>query len=245
MDAASLLTGIGVGVLLGAVIGFLFARSRLASAITDLTAQARAADERARAAHEQAALIDGYLADRFQALSAQALDVSQQRLLEVSEIRLRAANLSAASELDSRKNAVEQLVEPLRQTLARVEAQLRDNESARQTSQAALTEQVKFARLAAEQLRDQTQALVTALRRPEARGRWGELQLRRVVELAGMTARCDFDEQVTVAVPGDGENRAARTSSSTRRSRWPPTSRLRRPPTSRFATRGSPPTPGT
>ena len=141
MDAASLLTGIGIGVLLGAVIGFLFARTRLTSAITDLTAQARAADERARAAHEQAALVDGYLAERFQALSAQALDISQQRLLEVSEIRLRAANLSAASELDSRRNAVEQLVEPLRQTLARVETQLRESESARQTSQAALTEQ--------------------------------------------------------------------------------------------------------
>jgi DNA recombination protein RmuC len=205
MDAASLLTGIGVGVVLGAAIGFLFARSRLSSAITDLTAQARAADERARSARDQAALVDGYLAERFQALSAQALDVSQQRLLEVSEIRLRAANLSAASQLDSRKNAVEQLVEPLRQTLARVEAQLRESESARQVTQAALTEQVKFARQAAEQLRDQTQALVTALRRPEARGRWGELQLRRVVELAGMSARCDFDEQVTVAGPSADE----------------------------------------
>jgi DNA recombination protein RmuC len=208
MDAASLLTGICVGVLLGAVIGFLFARSRLTSAMTELTAHARAADERARGAHEQAALVDGYLSERFQALSSQALDISQQRLLEVSEIRLRAANLSAASELDSRKNAVEQLVEPLRQTLARVEAQLRQSESERQKSQVALTEQVKFARQAAEQLRDQTQALVTALRRPEARGRWGELQLRRVVELAGMSARCDFDEQVTVAVPGDGEQPA-------------------------------------
>jgi DNA recombination protein RmuC len=206
MDAASLLTGIGVGVLLGAAIGFLFARNRLSGAITDLTAQARAADERARAARDQAALVDGYLAERFQALSAQALDVSQQRLLEVSEIRLRAANLSAASQLDSRKNAVEQLVEPLRQTLARVEAQLRESESARQITQAALTEQVKFARQAAEQLRDQTQALVTALRRPEARGRWGELQLRRVVELAGMSARCDFDEQVTVAGSGADEH---------------------------------------
>ncbi len=209
MDAASLLLGIGIGVLLGAAIGFLFARSRLTSAITDLTARARAADERARAAHEQAELIDGYLAERFQALSAQALDVSQQRLLEVSEIRLRAANLSAASELDSRRNAVEQLVEPLKQTLARLEIQLRDSESARQTSQAVLTEQVKFARQAAEQLRDQTQALVTALRRPEARGRWGELQLRRVVELAGMSARCDFDEQVTVAGPGSEEGAGA------------------------------------
>jgi len=199
MDAASLLTGIGIGVLLGAAIGFLYARSRLASAITDLTVRARAADERTRAAHEQAALVDGYLAERFQALSAQALDVSQQRLLEVSEIRLRAANLSAASELDSRRNAVEQLVEPLKLTLARVETQLRESETARQTSQAALTEQVRFARQAAEQLRDQTQALVTALRRPEARGRWGEMQLRRVVELAGMSARCDFDEQVGLA----------------------------------------------
>jgi len=198
MDSASLLAGLGVGVILGAMIGFLYARNRLTSATVDLTAQARAADERTRAAQEQAALVDGYLAERFQALSTQALDASQRRLLEVSEIRLRAANLSAASELDSRRNAVEQLVEPLRQTLARVETQLRETDAARQSSHAALTEQVKFAMAASQQLRDQTQALVTALRRPEARGRWGEMQLRRVAELAGMSARCDFDEQVTV-----------------------------------------------
>src|SRR6266700_6203539 len=202
MDSVSLLAGVGVGVLLGAVIGFLYARNRLAGVTADLTARARAADERARAAHDQAALVDGYLAERFQALSAQALDSSQQRLLEVSEIRMRAANLAAAGELDSRRNAVERLVEPLRQTLARVEAQLIQTEAARLSSHAALSEQVKFATAASEQLRAQTQALVTALRRPEARGRWGEMQLRRVVELAGMSARCDFDEQVTVS---DGE----------------------------------------
>src|SRR5215470_4525624 len=207
MDSVSLLAGLGIGVILGAVIGFLFARNRLTSAMTDLTARARAADERARAAQEQAALVDGYLAERFRALSTQALDASQQRLLEVSEIRLRAANLSAANELDSRRNAVEQLVEPLRQTLARVETHLRETEAARQSSHAALTEQVKFAMTASEQLRDQTRALVTALRRPEARGRWGEMQLRRVAELAGMSARCDFDEQVTVAGPDGGSAR--------------------------------------
>ena len=145
MNAILLLIGLAVGALLGAVIGFLYARARLATVTADLTAQARAADERARAARDQAALIDGYLAERFQALSAQALDASQQRLLEVSEIRMRAANLSAAGELDSRRHAVEQLVEPLRQTLARVEAQLRETEAARQSSHAALTEQVKFA----------------------------------------------------------------------------------------------------
>jgi DNA recombination protein RmuC len=207
MDSVSLLAGIAVGALLGAVIGFLYARSRLTGTMTDLTAEARAAGERARAAQEQAALIDGYLAERFQALSAQALDISQQRLLEFSEIRLRAANLSAAGELDSRRNAVEQLVEPLKQTLARVESQLNETDAARQRSHAALAEQIRFAMAASERLRDQTQALVTALRRPEARGRWGEMQLRRVVELAGMTARCDFDEQVTVAGHDGGQVR--------------------------------------
>jgi DNA recombination protein RmuC len=216
MNAILLLAALVLGAMLGAVIGFLYARTRLAAASSDLAARTKVAEEQARAAQqraqliaeaaqERAALIDGYLAERFQALSSQALDVSQQRLLEVSEIRLRAANLSAASELDSRRNAVEQMVEPLKQTLARVETQLREAEAARQSSQAALTEQVKSAKEASEQLRTQTQALVTALRRPEARGRWGEMQLRRVVELAGMSARCDFDEQVTVADAGPRE----------------------------------------
>src|SRR5215470_2463032 len=207
MDSVSLLAGLGLGVILGAVIGLLYARNRLTGAMTDLTARARAADERARAAQEQAALVDGYLAERFQALSTQALDASQQRLVETSELRMRAASLAAANELDSRRNAVERLVDPLKQTLARVETQLAQAEAARQSSHAALSEQVKFAMAASEQLRAQTQALVTALRRPEARGRWGEMQLRRVAELAGMAARCDFDEQVTVAGPDGGSAR--------------------------------------
>ena len=93
---------------------------------------------------------------------------------------------------------VEGLVGPMRETLARVEQQLRESDMARTRSHAELTQQVEFARQSADQLRRETQALVTALRRPEARGRWGELQLRRVVELAGMAAHCDFDEQVIV-----------------------------------------------
>jgi DNA recombination protein RmuC len=90
------------------------------------------------------------------------------------------------------------MVEPLKQTLARVEIQLRETDEARIRSTASLAEQVEIARQTSDQLRAQTQALVTALRRPEARGMWGEMQLRRVVELAGMNARCDFDEQVGV-----------------------------------------------
>jgi DNA recombination protein RmuC len=191
MDAVSLLVGLLIGAVLGAAIGYLYARGRLAG-------QAAAADERARAAAERAELVDGRMAEQFQALAGQALDQSSQRLLDMAAGRLEAANARAAGELETRKAAVEHLVQPLRETLARVELQLRETEEARIRSTAALAEQVMIARQSSDELRAQTQALVTALRRPEARGRWGEMQLRRVVEMAGMSARCDFDEQVGV-----------------------------------------------
>jgi DNA recombination protein RmuC len=190
MSAISLLLGLLLGIVVGAAVGYLYARSRLA-------ADAAEASARAHAAEQRAALVDGHLAERFEALSAQALDASTARFLEVAEGRLQAANANAAGELETRRAAVEHLIGPLKETLARVEEQLRDSDAARTRSHAALAEQVSIAQQTSEQLRAQTQALVTALRRPEARGRWGELQLRRVAELAGMSARCDFDEQVT------------------------------------------------
>src|SRR5262245_64892112 len=198
MPAISLLT-LAIGLLLGAVIGFLVARSREAAATADLAARASAADERARAAEQRTALVDGQLSERFQVLSAQALDASTRRFLEMAEGRLSAANAKAAGELDNRRAAVEGLVGPLKETLTRVEAQLRETDKQRAASHAALAEQMTITRRSSDELRRQTQALVTALRKPEARGRWGEMQLRRVVELAGMSARCDFDEQVSVA----------------------------------------------
>jgi DNA recombination protein RmuC len=217
MNAISLLIGLLLGAAVGAVIGLLLARGRLASFAADLTGQARAAEERATAAAERAALVeraaadkvallDSTLAERFQDLSAQALERSTRMFVEMAEGRLTAANAKAAGDLDSRRAAVEQLVQPLRDTLARVESQLRETEAARRSSHAALAEQVAIARQSSDQLRTQTQALVTALRRPEARGRWGEMQLRRVVELAGMSSKCDFDEQVSVET-ADGAQR--------------------------------------
>jgi DNA recombination protein RmuC len=130
-----------------------------------------AANERTRAAEEKAALIERTTREKAALVDGQLAE----------------------------RFEVEHLVGPMRETLARVEAQLRESDMARARSHAALSEQVGIARQGTEQLREQTRALVTALRRPEARGRWGELQLRRVVELAGMTARCDFDEQAVVS----------------------------------------------
>lgn len=137
---------------------------------TRLGTAAATAQERARAAEEKATLIE-----------------------RAASERTALADGHLAQRFD-----VEALVGPMRETLARVEQQLRDSDLARTRSHAELAQQIEFARRGAEQLREQTRALVTALRRPEARGRWGELQLRRVVELAGMAAHCDFDEQVVI-----------------------------------------------
>jgi DNA recombination protein RmuC len=197
MTAIWLLTLL-IGVLLGIVIGYLISRGRETGARIELAARASAADERARAADQRAELFEEQLADRFQVLSAQAMDASTHRFLELAEGRLSAANAKATGELETRKAAVESLVSPLKETLTRVETALRESDAQRQASHAALTEQVTIARQSSEALKIQTQALVSALRRPEARGRWGEMQLRRVAELSGMAARCDFDEQVSV-----------------------------------------------
>jgi DNA recombination protein RmuC len=206
MNGTSLLTGLLIGTVLGAVIGFLYARSRLASAAVAADERARFALERASLVEQNAAararLVEDQLAERFQAMSAQAMDQASRRFLDLAEGRMEAASARATGDLESRRVAVEALVTPLRDTLSRVELQLRETERARLTSHAALTEQVHQAAQYSDELRVQTQALVTALRRPETRGRWGEMQLRRVVELAGMSPRCDFDEQVSVMIDG-------------------------------------------
>lgn len=195
MDAGSLFAGILIGVAVGLAIGIAVMRGRIAAA------QASAA-----AAREKADYIENGMVERFRALSAQALDATNQQLVETVNGRLEVAGAEATGELERRKQAVEHLVQPLKETLNRVESRLREFDAARRSAHAELTQQVEFARRSSEELREATRSLVTALRRPEARGRWGELQLRRVVELAGMTAHCDFTEQPSVETD-DGTRR--------------------------------------
>jgi DNA recombination protein RmuC len=187
MDVA-LLLGLAVGVVVGLVLGFALATTRQAGLIV-----------RARAAEEKLAYAEGRMAEHFESLSAKALDASNQRFLELADTRLKAAGTEAAGELERRKQAVEHLVGPLQATLGRVEEQLREVETGRRESHAMLARQVEFVRQSSDELRRETQTLVRALQRPEARGRWGELQLRRVVELAGMSHHCDFDEQASAS----------------------------------------------
>lgn len=185
MDVVSLLIGLAVGL----AIGFLLARTRAAVQVAE-------ADARAKASDDKLVYVEQQLAERFQALSTRALDVNNIRFLELAETRLAASRAEATGDLDQRKQAVEHLVEPLREALARVETQLRDTESGQRAARAELAKQMEFVRQSNNELRTQTTSLVRALQRPEARGRWGELQLRRVAEIAGMQRFCDFDEQV-------------------------------------------------
>jgi DNA recombination protein RmuC len=198
VDVVALVFQLAVGLVAGLAIGFLLGRARAASGTTDITVRLAEAEARAKIAEEKVAYVEGQLTDRFQALSSRALDLNNLRFLELAETRLAANHVEAAGELEQRKQAVEHLIEPLKDTLARVETQLRDTQTGQRAAHAELAKHIDVVRESNDQLRVQTTALVRALQRPEARGRWGELQLRRVAEIAGMQRFCDFDEQASI-----------------------------------------------
>jgi DNA recombination protein RmuC len=135
------------------------------------------------------------LSASFKALSAEALQGSMSQLAELSKAQLQTAHVEAKGEAESRQRAVEQLVAPLRDQLGRVDAQLVNLDQERRESRGRLEAQLRTLTETGERLRTETGALVTALRKPNARGQWGQMQLRNVVELAGMIRHCDFAEQ--------------------------------------------------
>jgi DNA recombination protein RmuC len=138
------------------------------------------------------------LADTFKAVSADAMKASVEQLSELNRAQLQAAQAQAKGELDQRRQAVEQLVTPLKDQLVRVDAQLLSLDQERRESRGQLNAQLRTLTESNEKLRTETGALVTALRKPNARGQWGQMQLRNVVELAGMVKHCDFLEQVSL-----------------------------------------------
>ncbi len=137
------------------------------------------------------------LADAFNALSAQALARNNQAFLDLATQNLALFQETAKGDLAARQQAVAGLVQPLSEELARLAIQTQALEKARAESYGQLGEQVRNLFGAQQALRLETGRLVSALRRPEVRGRWGEVQLKRVVEMAGMLEHCDFFEQET------------------------------------------------
>jgi DNA recombination protein RmuC len=151
------------------------------------------------------AQLGGRLRDTFHALSSEALDRSSDRFLALAGERLGALERSNVEALSRREEAVDALVRPIRESLSRVDEKLQRVETERQGHHAALTKHLELVATANRNLERQTQNLAQALRSPNARGRWGELQLRRVVELAGMLEHCDFHEQSTLSGRSNGQ----------------------------------------
>jgi DNA recombination protein RmuC len=173
--------------------------------ITDLSSKGARLEtvlqEERRQAQEKLALLDDAkqkLSDTFKALASDTLNNSSKLFLEHAKTQLEKFHEAAKGDLEKRQTAIDELVKPVKESLGKVDTKLQEIEKTRLEAYTGLTEQVKSMRETQDLLRSETSNLVQALRRPQVRGRWGEIQLRRVVEMAGMLDQCDFVEQQSV-----------------------------------------------
>jgi len=138
------------------------------------------------------------LSDTFKALSSDALSKNNQSFLDLAQIAFSKLQEKAKSDLELNKKSVGNLVDPIKLALDSVGQKLGDLEKSRVGAYEALKQQVGDLIISQNSLKNETSRLVSALKTPNTRGRWGEVQLRRVVELSGMVEHCDFQEQVAV-----------------------------------------------
>jgi DNA recombination protein RmuC len=137
------------------------------------------------------------LVETFQAAASQVLAENNTRFLELARTRLEALQKEAAGDLSQRQTAIAGLVEPLKQTLESLRQHVGQVEASRRQAYGELTAQVQQLNENSRALREETGSLVTSLRQPQIKGKWGELTLRRAAELTGMSPHCDFEEQVS------------------------------------------------
>ena len=243
--------GLGVGILLGALLAALVAvirlagiRTRLHNAqtqaqlhqqksqdlteqLTGLRTELKEADRNREEAQRTAAALtekvnafqsaETALKESFRATGAEALAANSRQFIELASKTLQTILAEARGDAENRKLAIDGLVNPIKGLLEKHNTAVTEIEKSRVEAYTRLDEQIKAIAASHEKLGLQTSRLVSALRRPEQRGRWGEMQLRNAVELAGMTAHCDFTEQpptddpasrdrpdMKVHLPGDG-----------------------------------------
>jgi DNA recombination protein RmuC len=176
-------------------------RDRVATAEGDRERLKATLESERQSAQERLGAIDqaeAKLREAFAALSAQALQANNRAFLDLAKASMGEFQQAAKSDIEGRQLAIDQLVKPMQEGLQRVDEKLQAFDKERAISAASLQEHLRSMAEAQQQLTGETQMLVRALRAPQVRGQWGELQLKRVVELAGMLEHCDFVEQETV-----------------------------------------------
>ena len=197
MDLSTIVI-LAVGVAIGAAVGWLAARPAHARLRSEVEKERAVHTERVNAYQQAHQQTEARLREAFQALSADALKTNTEAFLHLAESRLREARSEAASDIDERKKAIENLLAPMAKTLEQVDREIKESERRRLQSSTELIQKIATLDSMGQGLRSETARLVDALKRPGVRGRWGELQLKRVVELAGMVEHCHFTEQQTI-----------------------------------------------
>jgi DNA recombination protein RmuC len=188
-----------LGLVLGAVIASLVTRSRrkdLQQSISTLETRIKDQDELQLERDAAFEVATSRLATAFSNLANQSLKSNSENFLRLAEQNLATQQEKAKRELGDREQAIENLVKPIRDALQQSQQQIGDLEKARSEAYGSIKTQLESMQSSQQSLAQETQNLVNALRRPEVRGRWGEITLRRLVELAGMVEHCDFQEQV-------------------------------------------------
>ena len=198
-ETALVLAGVAGGFAAGAFIVWIILGSRFKAAQAILEARVNAAEQQRDDERSRSATLKTEMTDTFNALSSAALKSSSEDFLRLASEHLGRVVVETEGKLGKHQTSIDATIKPLQELLRRYEQQIKEMEDNRHKSHGSLSEQIRSLSGMQDRLQQETHNLVTALRRPKVSGSWGELGLKRVAELAGMTAYCDFYEQESVS----------------------------------------------
>ena len=190
-----------IALIIGGLITYIYSQrklSQLREKNTELSTRLEVEQQNSNEKIEALEKARAQLTDTFTALSSKALKNNNEEFLKLAQENLKQYQAQAVNELDKKEKAIEHLLNPIKESLTKTEQQIQSIEKERKESQGALHKHLESMAQTQSSLQDETRKLVTALRRPEVRGQWGEMTLKRLAELAGMVEHCDFYEQEQV-----------------------------------------------